>query len=86
MAGHRAAAVPAGATAVTAPFTASVWQVGARPGARVAKGDKLISLEAMKMETIITAPHDGIVAGVYTTAGAQVEPGQPLVALVPEAS
>ncbi len=69
---------------MTARFTASVWQVAARPGARVAKGDKLISLEAMKMETIIAAPHDGTVAGVYAAAGAQVEPGQVLVALVPE--
>src|SRR5262249_11378094 len=41
--------VPDGASAVSAPFTASVWQVDARPGAHVAKGDKLISLEAMKM-------------------------------------
>src|ERR1700733_9680730 len=38
--------VPAGATAVTAQFIASVWQVDARPGMRVAKGDKLASLEA----------------------------------------
>jgi acetyl/propionyl-CoA carboxylase alpha subunit/allophanate hydrolase subunit 2 len=82
----RAVGVPEGATAVTAPFTASVWQVDARPGAPVAKGDKLISLEAMKMETIITAPHEGVVAGVYATAGAQVEPGQVLITLVPAAS
>jgi urea carboxylase len=78
--------VPAGATAVTAPFTASVWQVQARPGTRVSKGDKLLSLEAMKMETVLVAPHDGSVAEVYAAVGTQVEPGQPLVALVPEAS
>src|SRR6185437_5058741 len=53
--------VPAGATAVTAPFIASVWQVDARPGMRVTTGDKLASLEAMKMETIVAAPHDGTV-------------------------
>jgi urea carboxylase len=76
--------VPAGATAVTAPFIASVWQVAARPGSRVAKGDKLMALEAMKMETVITAPHDGTVAGVYVTAGAQVAPGQVLAAVVPD--
>jgi urea carboxylase len=79
----QATGIPEGATAVSAPFTASVWQVDARPGARVAKGDKLISLEAMKMETIIAAPHDGVVAGVYATAGSQVEPGQVLIALAP---
>jgi urea carboxylase len=77
--------LPAGATALTAPFTASVWQVEARPGARVARGDKLIALEAMKMETVITAPHDGTVVGVHATVGAQVEPGQVMVVLLPEA-
>jgi urea carboxylase len=74
--------VPAGATAVTAPFIASVWQVDARPGMRVAKGDKLAALEAMKMETIIVAPHDGTVAEVYTAPGAQVAAGQIVLALI----
>jgi urea carboxylase len=76
--------VPAGATAVTAPFIASVWQVEARPGMRVAAGDKLASLEAMKMETIVVAPHDGTVAEVYTAVGTQVAAGQVLLALVPD--
>jgi urea carboxylase len=77
-------AVPAGAIAVSAPFTASVWQVDARPGTRVAKGDKLLSLEAMKMETVLAAPHDGLVAAVYTAPGTQAEAGQVLVAIMPE--
>jgi len=79
-------AVPAGATAVPAPFTASVWRVEARPGSRVAKGDKLVSLEAMKMETVITAPHDGTVAGVYVAVGAQVAAAQVLAVVVPDGS
>jgi urea carboxylase len=82
--GHAAVRIPAGATGVTAPFIASVWQVDARPGMRVAKGDKLAALEAMKMETIITAPHDGTVAEVYTAVGTQVAAGQVLLALVPD--
>ena len=77
-------AVPERATAVQAPFIASVWQVTARPGNRVAKGDKLVSLEAMKMETILTAPHDGTVAGVYVTVGAQVAAGQVVAAVLPD--
>ncbi|HET6193693.1 MAG TPA: urea carboxylase [Trebonia sp.] len=79
-----AVAVPERATAVQAPFIASVWQVTARPGTRVAKGDKLVSLEAMKMETILTAPHDGTVAGVYVTVGAQVAAGQVVAAVLPD--
>jgi urea carboxylase len=75
--------VPDGATPVTAPFIASVWQVDARPGMRVAKGDKLAALEAMKMETIVAAPHDGTVAEVYAAVGTEVAAGQVLLALVP---
>ena len=36
------------------------------------------------METILTAPHDGTVAGVYVTVGAQVAAGQVLVAVLPD--
>jgi urea carboxylase len=78
--------VPAGATAVSAPFTASVWQVEARPGARVRRGDKLLSLEAMKMETVLAAPHDGLVAEVYAAPGTQADAGQVLLALLPSES
>jgi urea carboxylase len=78
-----AVAVPAGATAVSAPFTASVWQVEARPGTRVRRGDKLLSLEAMKMETVLVAPHDGLVSEVYAAPGTRVDAGQVLLALVP---
>ena len=77
-------ALPERATPVQAPFVASVWQVAALPGSRVAKGDKLVSLEAMKMETILTAPHDGTVAGVYIAVGTQVAAGQLLVAVLPD--
>jgi biotin carboxyl carrier protein len=58
--------------------------VEARPGDRVSKGDKLLSLEAMKMETVLAAPQDGTVAEVYTAVGTQVEPGQILLALIPD--
>ena len=77
-------ALPARATPVRASFTASVWQVAVRPGTRVAQGDKLISVEAMKMETVLTAPHDGTVAGVYVAGGAQVTAGQVLAAVLPD--
>ena len=76
--------IPERSVALRAPFTASVWQVAAPPGSRVAKGDKLISLEAMKMETILTAPHDGTVTGVYVAVGAQVTAGQVVAAVLPD--
>jgi urea carboxylase len=76
--------IPERSVALRAPFTASVWQVAARPGDRVVQGDKLVSLEAMKMETILTAPHDGIVAGLYVAVGAQVTAGQVVAAVLPD--
>ena len=37
------------------------------------KGQRLLTLEAMKMEHSLTAPFDGVVAEVNTVAGAQVQ-------------
>jgi 3-methylcrotonyl-CoA carboxylase alpha subunit len=39
----------------------------------VTKGQKLLTLEAMKMEHSLTAPFDGIVAELNATPGAQVQ-------------
>ncbi len=73
--------VPEGATALRAPFVATVWQLSVEPGAVVASGDQVLSLEAMKMETPMTAPLDGEVLEVYVRAGDQVLPGQALMAV-----
>jgi 3-methylcrotonyl-CoA carboxylase alpha subunit len=42
-------------------------------GDKVTKGQKLLTLEAMKMEHSLTAPFDGIVAELNAAAGAQVQ-------------
>ena len=47
----------------------------------MAKGDKLAVLEAMKMQTTIYAPTDGVIAEVLATAGDSVEAGDLLVKL-----
>ncbi len=73
--------LPVGATAIQAPFTSTVWQLSVEPGTRVAAGDKLLALEAMKMESAVTAPRDGIVLEVYVKPGDQVSPGQVLAAI-----
>jgi len=52
-------------------------------GQRVAAGDPLVVLEAMKMETVATADTAGVVTRVHVAAGAMVEPGQLLVKLEP---
>jgi urea carboxylase len=68
-----------GAQRVDAPFSSNVWKVDVEVGARVAAGQPLLALEAMKMETVVTAPADGIVTHVLVEAGNQVDPGTPLV-------
>ncbi len=73
--------LPAGATAVTAPFTSTVWQVDVRPGDRVDEGQKLLAVEAMKMESMVHAPVEGHVLEVYIKPGDQVAPGQVLAAI-----
>lgn len=47
----------------------------------VKAGDRLAVLEAMKMEHVMTAPRDGIVAEVLAQAGTQVESGAALIVL-----
>jgi urea carboxylase len=74
--------VPDGGTLVSAPFAASVWKVDVAAGDRVVKGQPLVSLEAMKMETVLSTPCDGVVHQVLPTAGSQVVAGEALVVLV----
>ncbi|MEV4136771.1 5-oxoprolinase/urea amidolyase family protein [Dactylosporangium sp. NPDC049742] len=76
-----AVSVPDGGTLVEAPFVASVWRVDVRPGDRVTAGQPLLALEAMKLESVVTAPRDGTVTDILVTPGAQVAPGSPLVVL-----
>jgi 3-methylcrotonyl-CoA carboxylase alpha subunit len=42
-------------------------------GDAVVTGQKLLTLEAMKMEHTLTAPFDGVVAELNATPGAQVQ-------------
>ena len=67
--------------ALASPMPATVSAVKVAVGDRVAKGDVLITLEAMKMELPIRAPRDGVVRRVACAAGELVEPGIPLVEL-----
>jgi len=71
--------VPDGCEAVRAPMTASVWQVHVEPGQRVAAGQRLLILEAMKMEVEVLAPVEGIVELLQCARGGMVSAGQSLV-------
>jgi len=78
--------VPAGCVSVFSPTTANVWGVAVENGERVQAGQKLIVLEAMKMEILVTAPQAGIVEKLQCAQGALVSAGQSLLALRPEAA
>ena len=79
------AALPAGAVAVRADVTGSVWQILVKPGDRVAAGDRLVVLETMKMETPLVAPQDGAVRLINVERGGLVTAGQVVMALEPAA-
>jgi acetyl-CoA carboxylase biotin carboxylase subunit len=66
---------------LSSPMPATVVKVLVEPGARVAKGDTLVMLEAMKMELPVKAPRDGVVRAVRCRQGELVQPGVDLVEL-----
>ncbi len=80
--GFRASgATPGGAGdgAILAPMPGRVTVVEVAAGEKVAAGQRLLTLEAMKMEHSLVAPFDGTVAEVNAEAGAQVSEGTLLV-------
>jgi 3-methylcrotonyl-CoA carboxylase alpha subunit len=69
----------AGDGAILSPMPGRIIAVDVVAGQTVAKGQRLVTLEAMKMEHSLTAPFDGIVAELPAVAEAQVSEGALLV-------
>jgi 3-methylcrotonyl-CoA carboxylase alpha subunit len=69
----------AGDGAIISPMPGKIIALVVAAGDAVTKGQKLVTLEAMKMEHSLVAPFDGIVAEVNASAGAQVSEGTLLV-------
>ena len=67
-----------------APMPGSVISVHAETGEAVAAGQKLIVLEAMKMQHTVTAPTDGVLTQIDVTPGAQVAAGDVLAVVEEE--
>jgi acetyl/propionyl-CoA carboxylase alpha subunit len=70
---------------VLAPMPGRITSVAVSPGDSVAKGQILVTLEAMKMEHGLAAAFDGEVAEVRVTVGDQVTEGTLVVRLEPAA-
>lgn len=73
--------VVAGAGEVRSPLAGKVDVINAGVGTAVKSGDTVLTLEAMKMNTMIPAPADGTVATVHVAVGDAVEEGQLLMTL-----
>ncbi|RMF38432.1 MAG: pyruvate carboxylase, partial [Alphaproteobacteria bacterium] len=58
---------------VPAPMPGVVATVAVSPGQKIKRGDLLLTIEAMKMETAIHAETDGVVKAVHAPVGAQVD-------------
>lgn len=68
--------VASGDGAVHSPLAAVVVSVDVEIGQAVGEGDKLVTLEAMKMNTVVAAPHAGTVKSITVKQGDAVEEGQ----------
>ena len=76
----RRAAAP-GSIKVEAGAAGKVFKLEAKVGDAVKKGDTLLILEIMKMETPVVAPQDGTVASIDVAVGDSVESGALLATL-----
>ena len=76
----------AGDGAILAPMPGKVTSVDIKQGEKVAKGQRLLTLEAMKMEHALTAPFDGVVAELSVKPGQQVRVDAVLAKIEPSAA
>ncbi len=84
----RASGVAVGAAAdgaILSPMPGRIIAVDVVEGDRVVSGQKLVTLEAMKMEHSLTAPFDGVVAVLVAVEGGQVSDGTMLVRIEKDA-
>lgn len=66
---------------INAPIPGQIIGVSVSVGDKVMKGQKLLTLEAMKLENAITASQDGSVKELFVAVGDIVSQGQSLIAI-----
>ena len=74
-----APAPAASGEALPSPLSGTVRVVRVQPGQAIAAGDVVLVLEAMKMETNVSAPRSGRVVSIAVQEGGQVRKGDPLL-------
>ena len=76
------AAKPAGAgEKVPSPLPGVIIEISVKEGQQVKQGQKLVILEAMKMENEIPAPKDGTVTEIHVHKGDSLQEGDPVVTI-----
>ena len=76
------AAAPASAgEPVPAPLAGNIFKILVSPGQQVEEGETIFILEAMKMETEVSAPKSGVIGNIQVKEGDSVQVGQTLVTL-----
>ncbi len=78
-----AADLPPGCLPVLSPVAGNLWKILKAPGDRVAEGEPLAIVEAMKTEISVAATSAGTVREIRAVAGRPVQPGQ-ILAVVQE--
>ena len=76
-----AASAGAGSIKIVAGAAGKVFKIEKKAGDAVKKGDTVLILEIMKMETPVVAPEDGTVASIDVAVGDSVESGALLATL-----
>lgn len=74
-----ASASVTGNSTLNAPLAGNIWKIVTKAGAAVKRGDIVIIMEAMKMETEVRAVSDGVVANIHVAAGDSVSTGDVLI-------
>ena len=68
---------------IVSPLAASVVSIDTALGSQVKSGQTLVTLEAMKMNTTVSAGETGLVKTIEVVAGDSVEEGQALMTIEP---
>lgn len=66
---------------IPSPLAGKVVTIRVQTGQTVKKGEELMVLEAMKMNTYLYAPQNGSIAGILVSEGDAVEEGQSLITM-----
>ncbi|MCD8134275.1 MAG: biotin/lipoyl-binding protein [Clostridiales bacterium] len=79
--GQPASTAEVGAVVITAGAAGKVVDIAATVGMSVSKGDPVVILEIMKMETPVVAPQDGTLASIHIEKGQSVAAGEVLATM-----